>query len=94
MALPTTYVNWHCTNCGHENETNRKSYSYKEVQSVPKALKDAGARPGDKVSATPMGVMPGENTQQGAKKRDKIYSKELGAKMNPRTGKTIGNMRG
>lgn len=28
MTIPTTYVNWHCTNCGHENETNRKSYSY------------------------------------------------------------------
>jgi hypothetical protein len=66
----------------------------KEVQSVPKALRDAGAKPGDKVSATPMGVMPGENTQQGAKKRDKIYTKELGAKMNLRTGKTIGTMRG
>ena len=28
MTIPTTYVNWHCTNCVHENETNRKSYSY------------------------------------------------------------------
>lgn len=66
----------------------------KEVQSVPKALRDAGAKPGDKVAATPMGVMPGEDTKKGAKKRDKIYTKELGAKMNPRTGKTIGTMRG
>lgn len=26
--LPTTYVSWYCRNCGHENETDKPSYSY------------------------------------------------------------------
>lgn len=38
--------------------------------------------------------MPGENRKKGAKKRDKIYTKELGSKMNPKTGKTMGTVRG
>lgn len=28
MTIPTTYVDWHCTNCGHEHETNQPFYSY------------------------------------------------------------------
>lgn len=65
----------------------------KEVQSVPKSLQRAGAKPGEKVTSTPSGVMPGEDRKEGAKKRDKIYTKALGAKMNPKTGKTMGTMR-
>jgi hypothetical protein len=53
-----------------------------------------GAKPGDKVTSTPQGVMPGEDRKEGAKKRDKIYTKELGSKMNPKTGKTMGTVRG
>lgn len=26
--LPTTYVSWYCRSCGHENETDKPSYSY------------------------------------------------------------------
>jgi hypothetical protein len=66
----------------------------KEVRAVPDTLKKAGAKPGDKVASTPQGVMPGENPKEGAKKRDKIYTKELGSKMNPKTGKTMGTVRG
>lgn len=66
----------------------------KEVRAVPKSLKDIGAKPGDKVTATPVGHMPGENLKTGQQKRDKIYTKELGAKMNPRTGKTMGTVKG
>ena len=65
-----------------------------ELRAVPDALKKAGAKPGDKGSATPEGLMPGENRKQGAKKRDKIYTRILGSKMNPKTGRTIGNVRG
>ena len=65
-----------------------------EVRAVPDTLKKAGAKPGDKGSATPQGVLSGENREQGAKKRDKIYTKALGSKMNPKTGRTIGNVRG
>lgn len=65
----------------------------KEVQSVPQSLKKAGAKPGEKVTSTPMGVLRGEDKKEGAKKRDKIYTKALGAKMNPKTGKTMGTMR-
>jgi len=64
------------------------------ISQIPDTLKKAGAEPGDKGSATPQGVMPGENSKQGAKKRDKIYTKILGSKMNPKTGRTIGNVRG
>jgi len=28
IPLPTTYVDWHCRNCGHQHETNYHSYSY------------------------------------------------------------------
>jgi hypothetical protein len=70
-----------------------KSFT-KELRVVPDTLKDAGAKPGDKASATPQGVMPGENREQGAQKRDKIYTKVLGSKMNPKTGRTIGTVKG
>jgi hypothetical protein len=66
----------------------------KEVRAVPKSLKDIGAKPGDKVAATPVAHMPGENSKSGQQKRDKIYTKELGAKMNSRTGKTMGTVKG
>jgi hypothetical protein len=66
----------------------------KELRAVPDTLKKVGAKPGDKVTSTPQGVMPGENPKEGAKKRDKIYTKELGSKMNPKTGKTMGTVRG
>jgi hypothetical protein len=66
----------------------------KEVQSVPKALQKAGAKPGDKVTSEPSGTMRGEDKIKGKKKRDKIYTKELKAKMNPKTGRTMGTMRG
>jgi hypothetical protein len=66
----------------------------KEVREVPNSLKKVGAKPGDKVTSTPSGIMPGEDRKEGAKKRDKIYTKELGSKMNPKTGKTMGTVRG
>lgn len=66
----------------------------KELRAVSKSLKDIGAKPGDKVAATPTGHMPGENLKTGQQKRDKIYTKELGAKMNPRTHKTMGTVKG
>ena len=28
IPLPTTYVDWHCRNCGHQHETNLHPYSY------------------------------------------------------------------
>lgn len=65
----------------------------KEVRAVPDTLKKLGAKPGDKVAATPVAHMPGEDLNRGQQKRDKIYTKELGAKMNPRTGKTMGTAR-
>lgn len=65
-----------------------------EVKSVPKALQKAGAKPGDKVSAEPAATMRGEDPKKGKEKRDKIYTKEFKAKMNPVTGKTMGTMRG
>lgn len=87
-----------------QDETPEKNDSYKpisrgksfkkEVRAVPNALKKAGAKPGDKVTATPQGVMRGEDIKKGAKPRDKIYTKELGAKMNPKTGITMGTVRG
>lgn len=94
----------HDVSIGADDETTSKNNpkqlisrgkSFKqEVRAVPDTLKKAGAKPGDKVSATPLGVMPGENRKKGAKKRDKIYTKELGSKMNPKTGKTMGTARG
>ena len=77
-----------------DNLISRVKSFTKELRAVPDALKKAGAKPGDKGSATPQGVMPGENREQGAQKRDKIYTKALGSKMNPKTGRTIGNVRG
>jgi predicted RNA-binding Zn-ribbon protein involved in translation (DUF1610 family) len=28
ISIPTTYVDWHCRDCGHQHETNLHSYSY------------------------------------------------------------------
>lgn len=64
-----------------------------ELRAVPDSLKKVGAKPGDKVTSTPQGVMPGEDRKEGAKKRDKIYTKAFGSKMNPKTGKTMGTAR-
>ena len=66
----------------------------KEIRAVPDSVRKSGAKSGDIVTSTPAGIMPGENRKEGAKKRDKIYTKELGSKMSPRTGKTMGTMRG
>jgi hypothetical protein len=66
----------------------------KEVGAVPSALKKAGAKPGDKVTSEPSGIMSGEDKIKGKQKRDKIYTKVLKAKMNPKTGRTMGTMRG
>jgi hypothetical protein len=77
-----------------DNLISRGKSFTKELRAVPDTLKKAGAKPGDKGSATPQGVLPGENRKQGAEKRDKIYTKALGSKMNPKTGRTIGNVRG
>jgi len=38
--------------------------------------------------------MSGEDKIKGKQKRDKIYTKVLKAKMNPKTGRTMGTMRG
>lgn len=65
----------------------------KEISSVPNTLKKAGAKPGDKVTGNPAAAMPGENEITGMKKRDKIYTKKFGAKMDQKTGTTIGNFR-
>lgn len=64
----------------------------KEVGAVPDALKKAGAKPGDKVTAEPAAPMRGEDPIKGKQKRDKIYTKVLKAKMNPKTGRTMGTM--
>lgn len=65
----------------------------KEVGAVPDALKKADAKPGDKVTAEPSATMRGEDRIKGKQKRDKIYTKILKAKMNPKTGKTMGTYR-
>jgi hypothetical protein len=65
----------------------------KEILAVPDALKKAGAKPGDKVTAEPSAMMSGEDPIKGKQKRDKIYTKALKAKMNPKTGKTMGTYR-
>jgi hypothetical protein len=65
-----------------------------EVHAVPDTLKKVGAEPGDKVASQPQGTLRGENRKEGAKKRDKIYTKALGSKMNPKTGKTMGTVQG
>jgi hypothetical protein len=65
----------------------------KEVGAVPSALWKAGANPGDKVTSEPSGIMSGEDIIKGKEKRDKIYTKVLKAKMNPKTGKTMGTYR-
>jgi hypothetical protein len=80
-------------NSSKELISRGKSFK-KEVRAVPDTLKKVGAKAGDKVTSTPQGVMPGEDRKEGAKKRDKIYTKELGSKMNPKTGKTMGTARG
>jgi hypothetical protein len=80
-------------NSSRELISRGKSFK-KELRAVPDSLKKVGAKPGDKVTSTPQGVMPGEDRKEGAKKRDKIYTKELGSKMNPKTGKTMGTVRG
>jgi hypothetical protein len=64
------------------------------LRSVPQALKNAGAKPGDKVTAEPAAVMRGEDPKKGRRKRDRIYAKQFGSKMNPKTGMTIGTMKG
>ena len=94
----------HDVSIGADDETISKNDQYNlipriksftgEVRAVPDTLKKAGAKPGYKVSATPQGVMPGENSKQGAKKRDKIYTRILGSKMNPKTGRTMGTVQG
>ena len=66
----------------------------KELRSVPQALKNAGAKPGDIITAEPDGVMIGEDPKEGRKKRDKIYTKQFRSKMNPKTGVTMGRMKG
>lgn len=65
----------------------------KEIGAVPDALKKAGAKPGDKVTAEPSATMRGEDRIKGKEKRDKIYTKVLKTKMNPKTGKTMGTYR-
>jgi hypothetical protein len=70
-----------------------RSFS-KELRSVPQALKNVGAKPGDKVTAEPAAVMRGEDPKKGRRKRDRIYAKQFGSKMNPKTGMTIGTMKG
>ena len=77
----------------HQALGRTKSFK-KEVRAVPDTLKKLGAKPGDKVAATPVAHMPGEDLKSGQRKRDKIYTKELGAKMNPRTGKIMGTVKG
>lgn len=65
----------------------------KELRSVPDSLKQAGAKPTDKVTSEPAAYMRGEDPTRGKQKRAEIYNREFGAKMNPKTGRTIGNMR-
>lgn len=77
-----------------ENLIPRGRSFNKELRSVPQALKNAGAKPGDKVTAEPAAVMRGEDPKKGRRKRDRIYAKQFGSKMNPKTGMTIGTMKG
>ena len=67
----------------------------RELENLPRTLRVIGrAKPGDKVTATPAAVMSGENPITGRNKRDRMYTKIFGTKMNKKTGKTIGTMKG
>jgi hypothetical protein len=75
----------------------------KEIKAVPSAVKSVGGKPGDKVAGRPTEVLDvprgtsmekrKEMKKKGAEKRGKIYNKELGAKMNPKTGLNMVNLR-
>lgn len=77
-----------------KNDTTRlisrgKSFK-KETRAVPDSLKKIGARPGDIVTASPQGVMPGENVRKGGEKRAGMYQREIGGKADRRTNMIMG----
>jgi hypothetical protein len=72
----------------------RQTSFKKELRGGKDALKHAGAKPGDKVAFEPSALMGGENPKKGKQKRDSIYTRQFKAKMNKKTGITIGTMRG
>lgn len=64
------------------------------IYDIPKTLRNAGAKPGDKVTGEPAETMHGaKNTKSGKTKRDKLYNEILGKKMNSKTGVTVGTYR-
>lgn len=65
----------------------------KETRAVPDTLKKVGAERGDVVTSNPMGVMKGEDKKKGGEKRAGIYNKELGGKVDRRTGTMMGRVR-
>lgn len=61
---------------------------------LPKTLRNAGAKPGDKVTGQPAEVMQGaKNRKSGEQKRDKLYNQIFKRKMNSKSGITVGTYR-
>lgn len=89
---------WYSKNSSNQLVSRGKSF-FNAIKSTPDYLKRAGAKPGDKVAATPSETMTNSTeTQknQGAKKRADIYqrsSRNRFSKMDPRTKSMIGTMR-
>lgn len=93
----------HEKNDPKELVTRGKSFK-KEIKSVPNTIKQSGGKPGDKVAGRPSEIQripdtlpPEEKTKlrkKGAKKRGKIYHRELGgSETNPTTGMNVGTLR-
>jgi hypothetical protein len=69
-----------------------KSFN-RELGSLRNSLASVGAQPGDKVAAQPSSMMYGEDPKTGREKRDKIYTRRFGKKMNPKTNITVGTFK-
>jgi hypothetical protein len=78
----------------HPTRLSQRQTSFKqELRGGLDSLRRAGAKPGDKVAFSPSALMTGENPKKGKKKRDNIYARQFGARMNPKTGITVGTMK-
>lgn len=71
----------------------RQTSFKQELRGGLNSLRRAGAEPGDKVTFAPSAMMGGEDSKKGKKKRDNIYARQFGARMNPKTNITVGTMK-
>jgi hypothetical protein len=64
-----------------------------ELKGIPKSIERAGGKSGDIVTGKPTATMGNEDPKTGKEKRARLYQRQFGAKLNPRTGLMIGRAR-